>query len=130
MPSAEELLGVSVSYEEIDAIHQELAGLVRQICGAGDAEFGPLYASILSHTEAHFAHEERLIEQSGFPHAAEHVTEHRQILQEMRQFQRRIVPGRLPLVRAYVKQRLPERLNLHITRMDSLLASFLNNAPS
>ncbi len=125
MLKADELLCVSVSHSEIDLIHRELAELVVKLAAADDENFAPLYSSLIEHTESHFTHEERLIADSGFPHGAEHISEHRQMLQEMKRFQQRIAPGRMPIVRAYVTQRLPERLNLHITRMDSLLASHL-----
>lgn len=65
--------------------------------------------------------EEELIASSGFPHGAEHRSEHKQMLAEMRRFSQR----HPVMARAYVQDRLPERLNLHITRMDSLLAAFL-----
>lgn len=125
MPEVTETLCVSVYHAEIDKIHQELAELVDQLATAPDKEFAELYSNLVTHTEAHFGHEELLIKESAFPHHAEHLTEHRQMLQEMKQFQQRISRGRLPLARAYVEQRLPERFNLHITRMDSLLAAYL-----
>jgi len=118
-------LCVSVYHAEIDKLHQELAELVEQLATTPDKEFDELYAELISHTESHFSHEEHLIKESAFPHHAEHLAEHRQMLQEMKQFQQRIARGLLPLARAYVEQRLPERFNLHITRMDSLLAAYL-----
>jgi len=119
---------VVVYHPEIDAIHRELATLVERLAVAKDGDFATLYASLISHTESHFSHEEHLIRESAFPHHAEHIAEHRQMLHEMKQFQRRIDTGRLPLARAYIRQRLPERLNLHITRMDSLLAAYLRSS--
>lgn len=116
-----EALQVRVHHPEIDAIHAELAELAAVLANADAGAYAGLFAQLISHTEAHFAHEERLMRESGFPHVAEHLAEHRQMLQEMRLFQTR----RPSISRAYVAQRLPERFNLHITRMDSLLVAWL-----
>lgn len=114
---------VDVHHNEIDAIHAELAELVTALNTASDASYVELYARLIVHTEAHFSEEETMMRESGFIHAAEHLTEHRQMLQEMRQFQQR----RLPICRAYARERLPERFQLHIIRMDSLLAAWLRD---
>ncbi len=112
---------ICVHHNEIDAIHAELAELITALNTASDASYIALYAELITHTEAHFSGEEAMMRESGFIHAAEHLTEHQQMLQEMRQFQQR----RLPISRAYVRERLPERFQLHIIRMDSLLAAWL-----
>ena len=121
MHEVADALKVAVYHAEIDAFHDELAGLVVQLAGSPDNKFPSCYSALIAHTEAHFSHEERLMRESGFPHAAEHLSEHRQMLQELKRFQNR----RLVMARAYISQRLPERLTLHIIRMDSLLAAYL-----
>lgn len=128
MSVAIDTLSIPVYHTDIDKIHQELAELVLSLEKAPDREFVDLYATLIRHTESHFFHEEQLIRESAFPHHAEHLAEHRQMLHEMKQFQQRIERGLLPLARAYVEQRLLERFNLHITRMDSLLAAYLRRA--
>ena len=120
------LICVAVLHDEIDVIHEELDSLVSALGRSSDNEFSSHYLSLIAHTEAHFSHEERLMQESGFPHAAEHLAEHRQMLQELKQFQKR----RLVLARAYISQRLPERFKLHIIRMDSLLAAYLRATAS
>lgn len=117
-------LDISVGNEEIDSIHQELTTLAESLADAPDSEFKPLFQQLIEHTTTHFSHEEELMRESGFIHSAEHIGEHRQMLGEMTQFAKR----RLPIARSYVRQRLPERFALHITRMDSLLAAHLCSA--
>lgn len=116
-------LGINVGHSDIDTIHRQLAELVERISVASDKEFSRLYAILIEHTEVHFRHEEQLMSESGFIHSVEHRGEHRQMLNEMRQFARRP----LPMARAYILQRLPERFSLHITRMDSLLVAYLRS---
>lgn len=108
---------------EIDILHEEMTNLAVALRMAPDSDFSALFAKFLAHAEMHFETEEKMMRESGFVHASEHVAEHRQMLQEMRQFQQR----RISFVRGYVEQRLPERLNLHIIRLDSLLAAWLKD---
>lgn len=115
-------LTIQVHHKEMDTIHGELAELVEQLANIGEAEFGKQFSELLDHTEAHFSQEERWMQETAYPHISEHRDEHRQVLQEMKQFSKR----RLPIARAYVRDRLPERFALHITRVDSMLAAYLN----
>lgn len=122
MGEIEKTLSIAVHHPQIDTIHAELASLVVALAESPETEFTSLYSELISHTEAHFAHEEKLMCENGFPHAAEHLSEHRQMLQEMKQFMRR----NAALSRAYIVNRLPERFKLHIIRMDSLLVAWLH----
>lgn len=121
MPDATTAIAVAVGNDEIDAVHSELSRLVQHLAIASGANFSSLFNELLRHTDAHFAAEERMMDKCGFPHGAEHLSEHRQMMQEMRRF----ANGRPAIARAYISERLPERFNLHITRMDSLLAAYL-----
>lgn len=123
MTTLTDALSVKIQHAEIDAIHAELAKVVVAMSVASESEFASLYSVLISHTEAHFTEEERMMHDSGFPHLSEHLSEHRQMLQEMKIFQQR----KLPISRSYITQRLPERFNLHIIRMDSLLAAWLRS---
>ena len=44
---------------------------------------------------------------------------------ELQQLNRSLKRGRLPLVRAYVREGLPEWFDTHLTMMDSALVAFL-----
>jgi hemerythrin-like metal-binding protein len=121
VPDATAAIAIPLGNAEIDAVHSELARLVQHLAIATGADFSSLFNELLRHTDAHFAAEERVMDECGFPHSAEHLSEHRQMMQEMRRFAK----GRPAIARAYIRERLPERFNLHITRMDSLLAAYL-----
>lgn len=116
-------LNVSVGNADIDSVHKELAAIAQRLGDAPDDEFATVFHQLIRHTEEHFCMEEELMSSSGFPHGAEHLAEHRQMLAEMHRFSQR----HPAMARAYVRARLPERLNLHITRMDSLLAAYLRS---
>lgn len=113
---------VTINYPLLDQIHTHLGEYANKLDSASDEEFPARFLSLLGQLEEHFADEERLMEQCNFRHIAEHKEDHRALLQEVRQ----LLLRRQPFARAYVRERLPERLNLHISRMDSMLAAALN----
>lgn len=113
---------VTLNYPLLDQTHAHLAEYAGNLSSASEEEFPGGFLFLLEMLEAHFAEEEQLMEQCNFRHMAEHKEDHRVLLQEVRQ----LLLRRQPFARAYVRERLPERLNLHISRMDSMLASALN----
>lgn len=52
----------------------------------------------------------------------EHESEHHRVLGELQQLNRSLKRGRLRLVRAYVKEGLPEWFDSHVAMMDAALA--------
>lgn len=118
----EQVFYASVNHPGLDETHRQLAEYADHLKHVDDQEFPARFLLLLGQVEVHFAEEEELMHYCGFRHAAEHKEEHQQLLQELRQ----LIQRRLPFARAYISERLPERFNLHITRMDSLLASALN----
>ncbi len=113
---------VNLNYPQLDDAHQQLADYAQQLNLASDEAFPTRFLTLLGMIEEHFADEERMMEQCDFRHAVEHKDDHLKLLQEVRQLLQR----RQPFARAYIRERLPERLNLHISRMDSMLSAALN----
>jgi hemerythrin len=126
MPNKAETLCITLQHPEIDKLHAEMLELVSTLSQANADAYQGLYTQLIKHTEQHFSYEERLMQEGAYPHTAEHLLEHRQMLSEMKRFQQR----NRALARAYIAQRLPERLNLHINRLDSQLAAWLHSSQS
>jgi hypothetical protein len=59
-----------------------------------------------------------------------HEGEHHRVLGELQQLNRTLKRGRLPLVRAFVKQGLPEWFDNHLTMMDGALTGYLKQVQS
>jgi len=110
-----------LQHPEIDLLHGQMMELVKALARSDLDTYFALYRELIAHTEEHFAYEEALMLGRDYPHAAEHLAEHRQILGELKRFQHR----KTSLSRAYIAQRLPERLALHINRLDSQLVAWL-----
>lgn len=118
---------IAVGHVPMDTIHSELLVLLAAAEKCRDhITLATQLDTIIQHTQNHFETEEQWMEQSSFPHIAEHRSEHRQLLGELAMMRRRLRPVTLPLVRSFICERLPDWLELHLQRMDSLLAAHLN----
>lgn len=116
----------AVGDASIDSDHQEFVALLNRLDAASDADFPALFQQLFEHTEQHFAMENQLMLEYGFPAETEHKGEHNRVLGEFKQFKSRVDKGLIPFGRAFVKERLPQWFQLHITTMDSALAAYIN----
>lgn len=118
----------ALGVEEMDTIHLEFIRQVEALGRCGSAEFPALFQALIEHTRAHFSEEGRLMRASKYAGLAEHESEHHRVLGELLQLNRSLRRGRLPLVRAYVRQGLPEWFDTHVATMDSALAMHLKKS--
>ena len=112
-----------LNFRDIDEDHEEFVALLAASVAADNVGFATLFDRLLEHIELHFAREEELMACHKFAATGEHQGEHRRVLAEMRQFQRRVARGTVGFARAYVEQTLPQWLDLHVTTMDSALVA-------
>ena len=110
---------------QLDAAHQEFIVQLAQLIASDDEAFPALFAALISHTRAHFDDEGQLMRQSKYPGLSMHEGEHHRVLGELQQLNRTLKRGHLPLVRAFVKQGLPEWFDTHLAMMDGALAAHL-----
>lgn len=115
-----------LGYAEMDRQHNALLEVIAAIdLGADASLLAAQLDELITHTRDHFACEEEWMEQSTYSHVAEHRSEHRRLLGELEMMRRRIRSATLPLVRAFIQQRLPEWFEQHLRGVDSTLASHL-----
>jgi hemerythrin len=108
--------------ESMDATHLEFMDLVNRLGTADDVQFSALFRQLLAHTEAHFAAENRLMEEVQFPPIRIHMGEHQKVLEEMRRIGEQVAAGSLNVGRSYVREHLPYWFREHAATMDSALA--------
>jgi hemerythrin len=113
----------------LDHSHREMADLVNRMVESSNAGFVYLFQDLVSHTHTHFATEEVLMRQTGFPAGAEHQREHARVLSELDDFAQHLTTGRIALARAYVAEQLPAWFALHLATMDSALADYVSVSP-
>jgi hemerythrin-like metal-binding protein len=111
--------------DEIDITHREFMDQLAALIAASNAEFPPRFQALVNHTAAHFKAEGLLMRASKYRGLPEHESEHHRVLGELQQLNRSLKRGHLPLVRAYVKEGLPEWFDTHLAMMDGALVAFL-----
>lgn len=116
----------AIGIDSLDSAHLEFITQVEQMIRATDAEFPALFQTLIHHTRIHFDEEGRLMREHKYPGLSMHEGEHHRVLGEMQQLNRSLKRGRLPLVRAFVKQGLPEWFDSHLSMMDRALVVHLN----
>src|SRR5271167_4548385 len=87
-----------VGVQEIDAQHKNLVSLLNKLHqamtqGEGKDALGSILDSLVSYTKAHFAAEERLMQQSGYPDFIAHKREHTSLAEKVLNFQRTFKSG-------------------------------------
>ena len=115
----------TLGVEEIDVAHRDFIEQVAALIAASDADFPPLFQALVAHLRDHFITEGKLMRESKYQGLGVHEGEHHRILGELQQLNRSLKRGRLPLVRAYVREGLPEWFDTHLTMMDGALVAFL-----
>lgn len=118
---ARHTLGVN----EIDVAHRQFIEQVAALIAASDADFPPLFQTLVTHLREHFIVEGKLMRESKYQGLGVHEGEHHRILGELQQLNRSLKRGRLPLVRGYVREGLPEWFDTHLVMMDGALVAFL-----
>lgn len=115
----------ALGMEEMDNTHREFIAQVAVLIAAGNAEFPALFQTLVNHTREHFIAEGQLMRASNYRGLPEHESEHHRVLGELQQLNRSLKRGHLPLVRAYVKEGLPDWFNTHLAMMDAALVMHL-----
>jgi hemerythrin-like metal-binding protein len=113
-------LGVQV----MDETHQEFVDLLAQVVQASDAQLLTLWTALVSHTEAHFAREDRWMTDTGFSADNCHSTQHRFVLNVLREGEKRGQTGDLAVIRQMAGE-LGIWFPQHANAMDAALAQHL-----
>jgi hemerythrin-like metal-binding protein len=115
----------TLGVDEIDSAHRDFISQVSALINASDAEFPPMFQTLVNHTREHFITEGKLMRESKYQGLGVHESDHHRLLGELQQLNRSLKRGRLPLVRAYVKEGLPEWFDTHLRMMDGALVAYL-----
>lgn len=113
---------LSVGVSVIDAEHKELINLLKDVheaieTGQRREVLGAALDVLIAHTVAHFAHEEILFAETGYPDAEAHKNEHKALIEQILDVQRGYRAGELILSPDVLKF-LRRWLILHIKTSD------------
>lgn len=121
---------LSVSVKQFDDQHKKLVAMVNQLhdamkVGKGGEVLGPILNSLISYTASHFADEERLMLQNGYPDLAKHKAEHDKLTSQVLDLQKQYQATNMGLSMA-VMAFLRDWLVNHIQGEDKKYGPFLN----
>lgn len=120
----------SVNIAELDLQHERLFRTVAELesaleKGGADTLINEILEKVVEHTIDHFATEEALMEEHGFPGLAAHCNEHSMLSQKLTQFNLSHMAGR-PDVPAALLDFLQTWLREHIVKSDKQYGEFLS----
>ncbi|MDO8828088.1 hemerythrin domain-containing protein [Methylophaga sp.] len=115
----------NLSYPELDDDHAQFVEFINRLNQAGNTEFKALFVDLMVHTQTHFDRENLLMDNTHFPARTEHNAEHQRILNEFKQFHRRVDKGLIQFGRSFVTESLPAWFDLHVKTMDSALVAHI-----
>ncbi len=119
-----------------DTHHEEVAlvnalGTLLQRAQDGDIDEAAISAALdewITHTEEHFARENRLMQEYGFPPYAVHAQEHAFALENLRQIQQQWAQNReVNDLSNFVFNNWSQWFQLHVNSMDNVTAQFLSS---
>ncbi len=116
-------------HEEVSLVNTLGALLLQAREGNADEEaIGNALDNWISHTEAHFERENRLMQDHGFPPFPVHAQEHASTLDNLHQLQRQWHENHdLDALGSYVFNTWPQWFQMHVNSMDNVTAQFLSN---
>lgn len=119
----------TLNIAEIDRQHQNLFALFNELYeamqeGHGNDVVGHVLDSVLDYTNYHFAYEEKLLGQYGYPDEAPHRAEHAKLGEQARLLVQKLQAGQNHVAMATLKF-LCDWLNNHILGSDRKYAAFL-----
>lgn len=110
-------LGVAL----MDDDHAELEALIGSAAVAADEDLAALHANIVEGLEAHFAREEELMRERGFPGLHCHNAQHKLLVEQARGG-RAMAPAAL---RRHIGVYVAQLVESHVLTMDYMTAAFL-----
>jgi len=122
---------LATGMEEIDEQHRQLIAIGNRLneairSSSGRASVGSVLEQLIAYTVQHFQFEERLMAASGYPGAAEHARQHRQLEQDVLAHQARFASGEALSVE--LMHFIRDWLVKHIMGTDKALARALADA--
>jgi len=111
----------------MDETHQEFVALLAEVVQATDDALLPRWSALIAHTQDHFDREDQWMLATGFAAGNCHATQHKVILQVMREGEARGHGGDLAVVRQMARE-LGLWFPQHAQSMDASLALHLRSA--
>jgi len=123
---------MSVGVALLDNDHKKLVGMLNQLfdainSGQGKESLGHILDGLVDYTKIHFANEEKLFAQTGYPEAVAHKKEHDTLTQQVLDVQKKYKAGATGTLSLEVMNFLKTWLVNHIQGNDKKYTPHLNS---
>jgi len=108
----------------IDDTHKEFVELLNRMYDAPDDQLLSILDEFIVHTEAHFAQEQRWMEELAFPPLSCHASEHAGVMEITREVRQRTADGDMRFGKV-LAQGIAEWFANHAATMDLMLAQYI-----
>ena len=108
----------------MDDTHREFVDCLNRLAAAPPGELLARLDEFIAHTEAHFAQEDRWMEEIDFPPIGCHMGEHANVLEVAREVRRRVAGGEPQFART-LAEAMAEWFPNHAQTMDAMLAHYI-----
>lgn len=123
---------LSVGIKAFDEEHAKLVGMLNELfdsmqAGHGKEAMGRILDGLITYTKTHFAHEEKLMTQHGYPNLVKHKAEHEALTKQVLEVQSKYKAGATATLSLEVMSFLKNWLVTHIQGSDKGYQAFLNS---
>lgn len=116
--------GLLIGHSAIDDEHRRFAALIESLREAPVERLAEMLDELLQLAQAHFLHEDGLMEATDFPPRKCHIGEHKAVLASISGVQARLARGEVAVVRRLAEE-LEQWFPAHVQHLDSALAHWL-----
>lgn len=110
----------------MDETHKEFVDLLAGVESAADAQLLPLWQALTEHTVEHFGQEDRWMVATGFAADNCHATQHKVVLEIMREGAKKAETGDYTMIRGMTPE-LASWFSYHAQTMDAALAHHMGS---
>lgn len=120
----------NINVRELDAQHRTMAESVNRLHqavadGLGQEAVGAILIELVECTRDHFATEERMMLEHGYPEYGAHVREHTDLMEQLETVRRKVMGGSGPVF-AGADDFSSDWVMVHVSGSDKKLGAFLN----
>ncbi len=117
---------LELDHSAMDETHKEFVDLLNAVAAAEDAQLAALWQELIEHTEGHFGQEDRWMQATGFAPENCHSTQHRVVLEIMREGGKKAADGDFTMIRGMTPE-LADWFSYHAKTMDAALAQHMQS---
>ena len=123
---------MSVGVQLLDDDHKKMLDMINDlhngiVSGAGTERLGRVLDGLVHYLQQHFAHEEELFVQTGYPDAAAHIVLHREMSAKVLDLQKRYEKGKFDSISVEALEMLQSWMTSHMQNADKKYQSHLNS---